>query len=255
VDLETGIDVAALETVLARSPRARLAVVIPNFHNPLGVSIPAAHRAQIAALAARYAVPLVEDDPYSPLRYAGEAQKPIKAYDDAEAVIYLGSFSKMLAPAMRLGWMVAPTELVSRLTVLRESIDLESSQFTQRVAAEFLTRGWLEPHLEQLNAANRQRREALFAALEQEMGGLVSWTRPEGGLFVWVTLPEGVDATELFKAAVARQVAFIPGGAFAVEGGHANTMRLNYSNATPEKIAEGIRRLGQVLKERLTVTV
>src|SRR3989338_5358273 len=110
VDLETGVDVAALEAVLSRSPRARLGVVIPNFHNPLGVSIPLAHRPQIAELAARYQVPFVEDDPYSPLRYAGEAQKPIKAYDDAGAVIYLSSFSKMLAPAMRLGWMVAPVQ-------------------------------------------------------------------------------------------------------------------------------------------------
>jgi 2-aminoadipate transaminase len=255
VDLKTGIDVEALETVLARSPRARLGVVIPDFHNPLGVSVPAAHRARIAELAARHQVPIVEDDPYSPLRYAGEAQRPIKAYDEAGAVIYLGSFSKMLAPAMRLGWMVAPAALVARLTVLRESIDLESSQFIQRVAVEFLTRGWLEPHLAQLNAANRERRDALFAALERELGGLVSWTRPEGGLFVWVTLPAGVDAAELFKAAVARQVAFIPGGAFAVEGGYANTMRLNYSNVTPANIAEGLRRLGAVLKERLAVTV
>jgi 2-aminoadipate transaminase len=255
MDLETGIDVEALEAALARSPRARLAVVIPNFHNPLGVSIPAAHRARLAELAARHQVPLVEDDPYSPLRYAGEAQKPIKAYDEAGAVIYLGSFSKMLAPAMRLGWMAAPIELVDRLTVLRESIDLESSQFTQRAAAEFLTRGYLEPHLAQLNAANRERRDALFAALERELGGRATWTRPEGGLFVWVTLPAAVDAAELFQAAVARQVAFIPGGAFAVEGGHANTMRLNYSNATPDKIHEGLRRLGEALKEHLAVTV
>jgi len=198
-------------------------------------------------------VPIVEDDPYSLLRYAGELLPPIKAFDKAGAVLYVGSFSKMIAPAMRLGWIVAPLEVLPRLTVLREAIDLESSQLLQRTVTEFLTRGYLEPHLAGLNAANLARRDAMLAALDRELGGAANWTTPEGGLFVWVTLPDGVDTAELFQVALSRQVAYIPGVHFSADGGFANALRLNYSNAAPEKIHEGVRRLAGVIKERLVV--
>ncbi|MGH2523315.1 MAG: PLP-dependent aminotransferase family protein, partial [Anaerolineales bacterium] len=258
MDLETGVDVDALEAALAREPRPRLGVVIPDFHNPLGVTLPREKRIRIAGLAARYRVPIVEDDPYSLLRYEGEMLPPIKAFDEAGMILYLGSFSKMLAPAMRLGWLVAPAEVASKLTVLRESIDLESSQLLQRTATEFLTRGYLEPHLAELNAANRERRDALFAALDRELGGLAEWTVPQGGLFVWVTLPAHLDTGTFFQTALARKVAYIPGANFSPDSaersvnggpGPANTLRLNYSNCTPERIQEGISRLAAVIKE------
>lgn len=250
-DLETGVDIAALQAAFAKSPAPRLAVLIPDFHNPLGVSISAEKRQQIAQLAAQYGVPIAEDDPYSPLRFKGEKLLPIKAYDEAGWVFYLGSFSKMLAPAMRLGWMVIPQALLSRLTVLRESFDLESSTLIQRAAHEFLQRGLLEPHLQRLNETNRVRCEALLGALDHQLGDVASWTEPEGGLFVWVTLPDKVDTWKLLEAAVERKVAFIPGGAFAVNGGHQNTMRLNFSSIPPEKIQEGIARLAAVIRQAL----
>ncbi len=251
VDLSTGVDVDAFEEVLTQGPH--VAALIPDFHNPLGVSLSESKRSRLAALVAAQGLPLIEDDPYSPLRFEGEALKPIKAYDEADTVIYLGSFSKMLVPAARLGWMIAPRDLLPKLTVVRESLDLESSQLIQRAVAEFMARDWLTPHLAQLNTVNRTRRDAMVAALNRELGGLAHWTLPEGGLFIWLTLPETVDTEALFHKAIEQNIAFVPGHAFAVDCTNAsrprNTLRLNFSNATPEKIEEGIRRLAGVVKE------
>jgi 2-aminoadipate transaminase len=250
-DLESGVEIDALEEALRTEPRPRLAVLIPNFHNPLGVSISPDKRPRIAQLAAEYGVPLIEDDPYAPLRFTGDAVKPIKAYDEAGLVFYLGSFSKMLAPAMRLGWIVAPADLIPRITVVRESLDLESSTLIQRAVAEFLHRGLMAPHLVRLAEINRRRCEAMLEALGAEMSDFAHWTQPQGGLFIWLTLPEKVDTWELFKEAVNQKVAYIPGSAFAVQGGYQNTMRLNFSNVAPERIGKGIHRLAKVIRSRL----
>jgi len=247
--LESGVEVEALEAAFRSEPRPRLAILIPNFHNPLGVSISLEKRQRIVELAARYEVPIVEDDPYSPLRFLGSAPPSMKALDTAERVFYIGSFSKMLAPAMRLGWIVAPKGVEDRVTVLRESIDLESSQLIQRAVFDFAHSGALESHLVQLNATNLRRRNAMLAALEQYLGPLgATWTKPEGGLFVWVTLPETIDSWDLFHRAIAKKVAFIPGAAFAVEGGFRNTMRLNFSNATEERLRDAVQRLAEAME-------
>lgn len=248
LDLATAVDPAAFERALTAGGPARVGAVIPDFHNPTGTSLPAAKRLALAAAAARAGVPLIEDDPYSLLRYAGETLPPIKAYDEAGLVFYIGSFSKIIAPALRLGWIVAPAELLPKLTVLRESLDLESSQLLQRVATEFAQRGFLDLHVQRLNAANLIRRDALLAALERELGGVAQWTVPEGGLFLWVTLPAHLDTAALFPAALEQQVAYIPGVYFSAEGGYTNALRLNYSNATPDRIAEGVRRLAAVIR-------
>ena len=249
-DLSTGADIEALQMAMQEEPRPRLVVLIPDFHNPLGISLSRANRADAAALAARYNVPLVEDDPYSILRFHGETVPPIKAYDEAGLVFYLGSFSKLLFPAIRLGWIVTSLDLIPKITALRESFDLETSTLLQRAAAEFLAQGLLEPHLLQLCEVNRIRSGVLLEALEQHMTGLATWTQPEGGLFVWVTLLEAVDTWEMFEAAVERKVAYIPGAAFAVHGDHRNTMRLNFSNLQPEAIKVGIARLAEVIRDR-----
>ena len=249
LNLETGVDPAAFEAALGADGRpARLGVVIPDFHNPAGASLTLEKRQRLAAAAARAGVPLVEDDPYSLLRYAGQTLPPIKAFDEAGCVLYIGSFSKIIAPAMRLGWIIAPAGLQPKLAVLRESLDLESSQLLQRLVTEFVSRGHLEPHLQALNAANHARRDAMQAALQRELGGLAAWTAPEGGIFLWVTLADGLNAAALLTAAFDHKVAYIPGANFSVEGLGANTLRLNYSNNTPERIAEGVRRLGLVAR-------
>lgn len=250
VDLHDGADVNALEAAFAQVPRPRLAVLIPDFHNPLGVTMTAGRRQRAAQLAAQYGVPLVEDDPYSALRFSGQPLAPIKAHDHGDHVFYLGSFSKMLAPALRLGWMIVPPALLPRVTTLRESIDLESSALTQRIVAEYLRRDLLPAHLGRLNAINRERAAAMQDALARHLGDLATWTQPEGGLFLWLTLHDTRTNTwDLFEAALAAGVAFIPGGAFALAGGYDHTMRLNFSKVTPEQIDEGVRRLATVIRD------
>jgi len=250
-DLDTGVEVEAMEAGFRQSPKPRLAVLITDFHNPLGVSVAQEKRARLAGLAAEYGVPLIEDDPYAPLRFRGAALPPIKAYDEAGMVFYLGSFSKMLAPALRLGWLVAPTDLMPRITTIRESFDLESSTLYQRAVAEFMNRGLMEPHLQAITATQRERCEVMLAALEEGLGDIARWSKPDGGVFVWVSLPEPLDTTEMFQAAIARQVAYIPGGVFSVDGRTKNAVRLNFSNVKPDAIREGVRRLSEVIRAAL----
>jgi 2-aminoadipate transaminase len=244
---EDGVDVNALEAAFARHPQ--LAVLIPSYQNPLGVTISDEKRRRIAHLAAQYHVPLVEDDPYSPLAFDGNPLTPIKAYDDSGWVFYLGSFSKMLAPGLRLGWMIAPEALAHKIITLRESIDLESSALTQRAVHQFLSRGLLPEHLRRLNAANAERCNAMLSALETHFSGVAAWTRPTGGLFIWMTLnDETVDAMARLPDAIEQHgVAYVPGSAFSVTGGAQNTVRLNFSACTPDQITEGVSRLKDVL--------
>ncbi|UCC48818.1 MAG: PLP-dependent aminotransferase family protein [Gemmatimonadota bacterium] len=250
-DLDTGVDVEAVEAAFKRHPTPRLAVLITDFHNPLGVSVAGAKRARLAALAAEYGVPLIEDDPYAPLRFRGDALPPIKAYDEAGMVFYLGSFSKMLAPALRLGWLVAREDLMPRITTIRESFDLESSTLYQRAVAEFMSRGMLEPHLQAITSAQRLRCDTMLEALEQQLTDIARWSKPDGGVFVWVSLPEQLDTTQMFQAAIQRQVAYIPGAVFSVDGSTRNAVRLNFSNVKPEAIREGVRRLSEVIRTAL----
>lgn len=250
-DLETGVDVDALERAFQSEPRPKLAILISDFSNPLGVTISRDKRERIAALASQYGVVIVEDDPYSLLRFEGTMQPPIKAFDKTGHVFYLGSFSKMLAPAMRLGWMIIPEGLYPRITALREAIDLESSRLSQAVVAEFLKRDLLADHLDRLNSAHRDRSAALMAALDRHLGDVATWTTPQGGLFVWVTLPSKINGAELVKQAIENKVVFIPGGAFASVPGHSNSIRLNFSNVTLDNIHEGVRRLAEVVNRQL----
>jgi 2-aminoadipate transaminase len=250
-DLDSGVLVESFEEALKASPAPRLSVLITDFHNPLGVSIAEEKRAELAGLAAKYGVPLIEDDPYAPLRFRGKAIPSIKAHDEAGMVFYLGSFSKMLAPALRLGWIVAPADLMPRITTLRESFDLESSTLFQRAVAEFVSRGMLEPHLEKITAAHGERCAAMLRALDEHLSDVARWSKPDGGVFVWVSLPERLDTTEMFHQAIERQVAYIPGGVFSVDGSTKNALRLNFSNVKAEAIEEGVARLADVIRAAL----
>jgi 2-aminoadipate transaminase len=198
--LENGADVAALETVL-QAHDAKLMAFIPDFHNPLGVTMSENNRRRVAELAARFGVPVVEDDAYSQLRFSGNHLPPIRAFDCSHFVFYLGSFSKMLAPGLRLGFMVIPEALRPKVTVIRESIDLETSTLIQRTVAEFLQRGYLEPHIEKLRQSLKIRAEALMTALDKYLADIATWTEPEGGLFSWCVLPETVDTWEQYPLA------------------------------------------------------
>ena len=251
-DLDCGIDVDHVEYLLRLTGQVRALIEVPDFHNPLGVSIALHNRARLVELSRRFRAPIIEDDPYGLLRYEGDPVPPLKAQDIDGGILYLGSFSKILAPGLRLGWVVAPRAVLGKLTVIKEAQDLETSQLAQRAVTEFIQRGCLEAHLDRLKAAYQVRRTAMLDALDREFPGEAKWSKPQGGIFVWVTLPEPVNTWDLLPRAVEEaKVAFIPGFAFGIQGGGQSSMRLNFSNATPDLIAEGVKRLGQIVRESL----
>lgn len=251
-DLRQGIDVTAVAGHLAAGARPAYIYVIPDGHNPLGVSLSAERRAALVDLARSYGVPIIEDDPYGHLYYDGRPAPPLRALDD-ELVFYLGSFSKIMAPALRLGWLIAPPQLLQKLQVVKESMDLESSALTQRAVAAYMDAGHLPAHIQRLRETYGRRRDVMLAALARYFPAEARWTRPQAGMFVWVELPRRVDAEELLQTAVVEsQVAFIPGHAFAIrpeDGSHC--MRLNFTNCTSDQIKEGVRRLAAVLHREL----
>jgi 2-aminoadipate transaminase len=248
-DLETGIDVDDVVEHLEHGARPAYLYVIPDAHNPLGVSISEHKRHRLVEVAAAHGLPIVEDDPYGFLSYDGRCLPPLRAYNDTH-IFYVGSFSKILAPALRLGWLIAPEALIPKLTVIKEAGDLESSALTQRAVSAYLDAGHLPAHLERLQREYKTRRDTMLAAMERHFPPGLTWTRPRAGMFIWVALPEHVDTGALLETAVEREkVAFIPGHAFAHSGAAArHTMRLNFSNCCLSDIEEGIRRLGRILE-------
>jgi len=256
---DQGMQTDALEEALRAGPK--LIYVIPNFQNPTGVTMSLKRRQRLVELADQYGVPIVEDDPYGKLRYEGEYIPPVIAVD-AEFrghceetycgnVIYLSTFSKTLAPGLRMAWVTAPVAVIQKFVQAKQGADLHSPTFNQAIAYEAAKDGFLSQYIEKIKAIYGERRLVMLAALEEHFPAGTKWTRPEGGMFLWVTLPEGIDSSEILQKAVQRKVAFVPGGPFHANGGGKNTMRLNFSNAQPEMIREGIARLGQVLKEEL----
>lgn len=253
---EHGMVTDELEAALRTGPK--FIYVLPNFQNPGGTTLALERRKRLVALADRYGVPIVEDDPYGQLRFEGEHLPPVAVVDERALhkgetsysgnVIYLSTFSKILAPGLRLGWVVAPTDVIAKLAQAKQGADLHTSTFTQMVAYEVARGGFLDAHVRRIRDVYRERRDVMLDAMKAHFPDGASWTRPQGGLFLWVTLPESLDAADLLVKAIEHKVAFVPGAAFHPCGGGDNTFRLNFSNATPEKIREGIARLGTVLK-------
>ena len=253
-DLETGLDVGEVTAHLALGARPAYIYVIPQAHNPLGVTLSFEKRKQLVDLAARYGVPIIEDDPYGFLNYSGKQCPPLYTLNN-EWVFYLGSFSKILAPALRLGWMIVPEYLIPRLTVVKEAGDLESSALTQRAVAAFLNSGKFPDHLHRLCDAYGRRRTAMLKALEQYFPSDTFWTEPSGGMFIWVELPDHIDSVELLEQSISlEKVAFIPGHAFAipdhpeVNRRAQHSFRLSFSNCSTDQIEDGIRRLANLIK-------
>ncbi len=232
---------------------------LPNFHNPAGVTLSQARREQLIAVADEEGVPIIEDDPYGQLRYAGEHLPPLVALDaqqrDGTAysgnVIYLSTFSKTLAPGLRLGWVIAPPSIIRRLAQVKQGADLHTSTFAQMVAYEAARGGFLDAHIKTIRQVYQERRQVMLDALEAHFPAGVRWTEPQGGLFLWAVLPEELDATELLRTAVEAKVAFVPGSAFHTDGTGRNTMRLNFSYCPPATIRAGVERLGGVLRRAL----
>lgn len=243
---DDGMDPERVEKVLQRG-QVKFIYVLPNFHNPAGTTIPYERRQRLVELAAKYGTFIVEDDPYGELRFEGEDVVPIVSMHK-ENVIYLSTFSKTLSPGIRLGWIVAPEGVIARLVQAKQGTDLHTSTFLQYLTYDIVERGFIKRHVRRIRTVYRERRDVMLAAMEEHFPPGVTWTRPQGGLFLWVRMPEHVDAEELLEVAVEEKVAFVPGVAFYPDDEEGrNCMRLNFSNANPEMIQEGIKRLGQAM--------
>ncbi len=254
---EHGMIVDELEKALRIGPK--FIYVLPNFQNPTGTTLALERRKQLVELADRYGVPIIEDDPYGQLRYEGEHLPSVVMLDSQHQgnnghtysgnVIYMSTFSKLLAPGLRLAWVIAPKEVIRKLVQSKQAADLHTATFNQVVAYEVGKGGFLDEHVKVIRATYKERRDVMLEMMAEVFPSEVRWTHPEGGMFLWGILPEGMDAAEVLKRAIEYKVAFVPGGPFHPNGGGENTMRINFSYSNPEVIREGITRLGNVLKE------
>ncbi len=249
-----GIRVDELERVLAQGGPVgggpvKLCYVVPNFHNPTGVTLSEDRRERLAELAREYGFCVIEDNPYGDLRFDGAPRRHIRTYDSGENVLYLGTFSKVFLPGFRIGYVVGPEPVIQKLAISKQGADLCSNSFGQRIILECARRGLIDKHVKSIIDVYRKKRDLMLRALAEHFPDEVEWTYPEGGFFVWVTLPEEMDAKALLPRAVATErVAYVSGGASFVDGSGKNTIRLAYSQASDEDIEEGIRRLGRFLK-------
>lgn len=259
---DDGLITEHLDASLRTGPK--FMYVLPNFQNPAGVTLSEGRRHQLILLADKYGIPIIEDDPYGQLRYEGDHIAPLVVLDRENLrrdngftlgnVIYLSTFSKTLAPGIRLAWIVAPEDVIVKLVQLKQAADLHTSTFNQYVAYEVAKDGFLDQHVKLIRQVYRERRDAMLQALHEYFPHEVTWTHPKGGLFLWVTMPQGTDSNVLFQAALAEEVAFVPGDAFYAPNGHnegGRHMRLNFSHSQPEQIREGIRRLSVAVKMQL----
>lgn len=223
--------------------------VIPNFHNPAGVTLSEKRRSKLLVVAKKYGLLVLEDNPYGRLRFEGRSLKSLRAMDDS--VVYLSTFSKIFAPGVRLGWVIAPRPILEKLIFAKQPANLCSSSLTQRIVEKYLRTNRWQDHLSELVKIYCERRNAMLQALEEFFPKEAQWTRPQGGFFVWVTLPEYVDTTEMLAAAISEKVAYVPGRAFFADGSGGNTMRLAFCYAEKEAIYEGVKRLGKVVKRKM----
>jgi 2-aminoadipate transaminase len=255
---DNGMCVDDVERILAAQDvegrRIKFIYAIPTFQNPTGRSMSLERRKRLVEVASQYGVPIIEDDPYGELRYEGERLPTLKALDTSGSVIYLGTFSKILAPGLRLGWVVAAPGLLEPLLHGKQPTDLHTGMAQQMATYEVCKNGFVDQQVERIKAFYKERRDVMLRALEDHFPSDARFTRPAGGLFVWAELPRSVDTRELLLDAVQEKVAFVPGQGFHPDNSGTNTMRLNFSNVPPDQIREGVRRLGKAIQRRLAST-
>ena len=256
---DEGMVTSELEDALRKG--AKFIYVLPNFQNPSGVTLSLQRRKELVVLADKYGVPIIEDDPYGQVRFEGEHLPPIIAIDAEYRgqkgetydgnVIYLSTFSKLLAPGLRIAWATGAESVIRKLVQLKQGMDLHTSSFNQLAVYEIGKNGFIDEHVKTIIATYKERRDTMLEAMEELFPPEVKWTHPKGGMFLFITLPKGLDAMELFEKAVENHVAYVPGAVFHPVGGGENTMRMNFSYPEPEVIREGIARLGKLLKEEI----
>jgi 2-aminoadipate transaminase len=254
-----GMQTCDMEHALRSGPK--FMYILPNFQNPAGVTLSRQRRNELVALSDKYGIPIIEDDPYGQLRYEGEHIPPLVVLDRTNLardsgyklgnVIYLSTFSKVLAPGLRVAWIVAPPDVIAKLVQIKQSADLHTSSFTQMITYEVARDGFIDEHVKLIRSTYKERRDAMLSALQEYFPPEVSWTHPSGGLFLWATMPPGVDSSQLLESALRQDVGFVPGQPFFPSGDEGSHMRLNFSNAQPEMIREGIRRLSIAVSHAL----
>lgn len=250
---EDGIDPAALEAAIRANPHTKLLYLIPTFQNPAGITTSLQKRRQIYKIAKKYALPIIEDNPYGELRFAGKDIPTIKSFDTEGLVIYCSTFSKILSAGMRVGFAVAPEAIASKMVIAKQVEDVHTNLFFQMLCHRFMTECDIDAHIEHIRAIYRHKCTLMLDCLERELPREISFTRPEGGLFLWCTLPEGIDMNAFVKSALAKKVAVVPGTTFNCDTeAPSRSFRLNYSTPSDEQITEGVRRLGETAREFLS---
>lgn len=255
IDIKTdndGMIMEELEKVLSTNDKVKFIYVIPDFQNPSGRTWPLERRKKFMEIINKYEIPVVEDNPYGELRFDGETLPSLKSLDTKGLVIYLGTFSKIFCPGYRLGWTCASPEILTKFNICKQGADLQASTIGQMEVNKFIEMYDLDAHVDKIKQCYAKRRDVMLKAMEDEFPEGVEFTHPQGGLFTWVTLPEGIDAGEMAKKCLEKNVAYVPGASFYPNGGVYNTCRLNYSNMPEDKIKEGIKRMGEVIKEELS---
>lgn len=247
-----GICIAEVEKAMQTNPKPKFLYVIPNFQNPTGITMSLEKRKAVYALAKKYQVPILEDNPYGDLRFKNDPIASIKSLDDEGLVIYAASLSKIIAPGMRVAMMMAHRDLMSKVVVAKQTNDVHTNAWAQKVMAHFLHQTNMDDHLEKLQQVYKQKCELMLQEMEKTFGNGVTWTKPEGGMFIWVTLPDSIDMMEFVKKAVERKVAVVPGSPFYMEDTATyHTFRMNFSMPKNEDIIKGVKILGDLTKEMI----
>ncbi|MDD5502947.1 MAG: PLP-dependent aminotransferase family protein [Candidatus Thermoplasmatota archaeon] len=227
---------------------------IPTFHNPAGTSMSLARRKELLEIAHEHDIIIIEDDPYGELRFTDETFPTLKSMDKDNRVVYLGTFSKTLVPGFRCAWAFGPEEIINKMAIAKQSADLCTNTFTQAVAYEYMFRGYIDKHLNNIRALYKQKAEVMINAMKKYFPEEAKYNVPKGGMFVWVRLPKDINVRDMVPRAIQEKIAYVPGDAFYTTGEGKNCMRLNYTNASDEQIEEGIKRLGKIMKEELAKT-
>ncbi|MCI2257252.1 PLP-dependent aminotransferase family protein [Domibacillus sp. PGB-M46] len=248
---EDGMIMEALEKQLQLHPNAKFIYTIPDFQNPTGRTMKLERRKRIIELANQYNVLIVEDNPYGAVRFSGEPLPPVKHFDTEGRVIYLSTFSKIFTPGLRLGWICADEGFIEKYVAFKQTADLHSDSFAQRITAKYMELYDIEAHIEKIKAVYKERCTTMLDCINHFFPKSVSHSKPEGGLFIWVELPDSVDSRKIFLECLKNDVAFVPGIPFFPNSQQKNTLRLNYSNMPKERIIEGMKRLGEVLQREL----
>lgn len=245
---DDGVDLEGMEKICKKN-RIKLFYSVPNFQNPSGLSYSGQVRKNLAVILEKYGVQFIEDNPYGELRFFGKKLPSVKAY--FKDGILLGSFSKIVAPALRIGWITAPKYIMEKLTIAKQAADLHTNSFSQRILYKYLMDNNIDKHIEKIIKVYKSQRDVMIDAILKYFPAGIKHTRPEGGMFLWVTLPDNINSMDLFNNAIKQNVAFVPGAPFYANGGGEHTMRLNFSNSAPDRMRDGIERLGNVIKKMM----